>query len=144
MIQRGIFFKLVQYIIIMKKIILILFLFLSNFFFLNCKRDFIVYKAEKGVLDLRNWSPEIDSVISLDGAWEFYWNGLYNKADLEKLNPEYISLPSIWNDRIIDNNKISGTGYATFRLKLLLPENKQIPTLGIRIKPLTNCKVFIN
>ena len=144
MIQRGIFFKLVQYIIFMKKIILILFLFLSNLLFLNCKRDFTVYKAEKGVLDLRNWNPEIDSVISLDGVWEFYWNGLYNKADLEKLNPEYISLPSIWNDRIIDNNKISGTGYGTFRLKLLLPENKQIPTLGIRIKPLTNCKVFIN
>ncbi|MBP9164955.1 MAG: sensor histidine kinase [Leptospiraceae bacterium] len=127
----------------MKNIFLQLLLFLFSLFFIDCKKDFTVYKAQNGILDLRNWNQDQESVISLDGTWEFYWNGFYQQSDLEKLKPELINLPSIWNDKIIDEKKISGSGFATFRLKILLPE-KQIPTLAIRVKPLTSCRVFIN
>jgi hypothetical protein len=111
----------------MKKIFLHILLFLFSLFFIDCKKDFTVYKAQDGILDLRNWNQNQQPVISLDGAWEFYWDGLYQQADLDKLKPELINLPSIWNDKIINDKKISGSGFATFRLKILLPE-KQMPS----------------
>ncbi len=126
-----------------KKIFSILIIFLA-LFFANCKKDFTVYKAEKGILDLRTWNPESEPVISLDGQWEFYWNGLYQETEIENLKTDYINLPSVWNDKVIDNKKLDGSGFATFKLKILLPEKKDFPTLAIRLKPLTSCKVFVN
>ena len=111
---------------------------------LGCKKDFTVYKAEQGILDLRNWNPELESVISLDGVWEFYWNGLYKESELENIKADYINLPSTWNNKIVAGKKLDGSGFATFKLKILLPDRKDFPTLAIRIKPLTNCKVFVN
>lgn len=122
------------------------FLCLLLFFLIHCNKEYATYKAEQGVLDLRNWNPESEPVISLDGNWEFYWNRLLTLPELanNKQTPNYIHLPSTWNNKIIDGEKLEGSGFATFRLKVLLPDTKNLPTFAIRIKPLTNCKVFID
>ncbi len=112
--------------------------------FVSCKRDFTTYKAEAGVLDLRNWNSDLEPVISLDGTWEFYWNELYSDSSQVTIKQDYINLPSSWNNRIINDQKLNGSGFATFKLKILLPEKKLLPTFAIRVKPLTNCKVFVN
>lgn len=121
-------------------------IFLSFFLliFISCKQDFTPHKAKSGVMDLRNWNPLIETVISLDGNWEFYWNELYTDSSQIKMEPAYADLPSSWNNKIIQNQKLTGTGFATYRLRVLLPENLSVPTLAIRVKPLTNCKIFIN
>ena len=59
-----------------------------TFLLINCKKDVTVYKAEKGILDLRNWDPEKESVLSLDGTWEFYWKNLRQASELSKLSPD--------------------------------------------------------
>ena len=92
--------------------------------FVSCKRDFTTYKAEAGVLDLRNWNSDLEPVISLDGNWEFYWNELYSDSSQVTIKQDYINLPSSWNNRIINDQKLNGSGFATFKLKILLPEKK--------------------
>lgn len=123
----------------MLRIIGIVFFTIQIFFILNCKKDFTIYKANQGILDLKNWNPTTDPVISLDGDWEFYWNELLEKKDFKERQADYIRLPSTWNDK-----GLKGSGYATFRLKVILPDNNQYPTFAIRIKPFTNCRAFIN
>ena len=75
--------------------------------------------AEKGVLDLREWDFEKDGAINLNGEWEMYWEKLLTPEDfIRKTNSvdTYIESPSCWNGQEINNKKLSGNGYATFRL----------------------------
>jgi two-component system, sensor histidine kinase ChiS len=128
--------------------------------------------AIQGVLDLRDWDFEKDGVVQLKGEWEFYWNELLdpnnpisspkeadpNKNSLEpnsKLSNEqstqpksitYLTVPSQWNKLGYPIN-----GYATYRLRILLPKNfisneieKQIP-LSIKILSMgSNYALFLN
>lgn len=128
----------------MKNKIILILICVPLLFFAGCKRDYTTYKAKDGILDLQNWNYEKEPVISLEGNWEFYWNGLYSPEDIASLKPSYIDLPSTWNGKVIDGQTLAGIGFATYRLKILLPQNKHYPIFAIRMKPLTNCKVFIN
>lgn len=128
----------------MKNKIILILIYILLLFFVGCKRDYTTYKAKEGILDLQKWNYEKEPVISLEGNWEFYWNGLYSQEDLTSHKPSYMDLPSTWNGKVIDDKTLAGIGIATYRLKILLPQNKYYPTFAIRIKPLTNCKVFVN
>jgi hypothetical protein len=69
--------------------------FLLLFCFLlleSCSEGKILPKAEKGVLDLRDWKFEssdieskvlTDEIINLDGDWEFYWGELLEPKDFK-------------------------------------------------------------
>jgi class 3 adenylate cyclase len=110
------------------------FIFLGIFFFycsqynqqINPKK----FVAEKGILDLRNWDIEKDGVIRLDGEWEFFWKELITPDDTNLQSELYFPFPKVWNNVQINGKKFSADGYASFRLKLLLPDHK-VP-LGIR------------
>lgn len=84
--------------------------------------------ARQGVMDLRSWDFARDGLVQLDGEWEFFWSRLLSGAEKEPdggFKPDgYLRIPGTWNgQRTLDGKKIGGFGYATFRLKLLLPVN---------------------
>jgi adenylate cyclase len=88
--------------------------------------------AKQGVLDLRDWDFQKKGNIQIYGEWEFYWKELL-PPDFKNSNypKEWIEVPSLWNDRLIRNEKLTGSGYATLRLKVLLPPNQKV--FGFRI-----------
>lgn len=103
----------------------VLFYFLLSFilaFFSNCSQSKI--KVAQGALDLRSWDFNARGSIDLDGDWEFYWNcQLKSHPNTCKSKPDgYISVPGIWNQYVVDNNKIDGKGFASYRLKLFVQD----------------------
>ncbi len=102
------------------------------------------FLADKGVLDLRNWNYNQTKIISLKGEWEFYWKELFFTEEIpDKASNqiEYIPVPSNWNGR---TNEISSDGYATYHLKILLPENLN-ESIGLKIDyPPESLVLFLN
>ncbi|MGI6778210.1 MAG: sensor histidine kinase [Acetivibrionales bacterium] len=93
-------------------------------------------RAVNGILDLSNWDFQKDGVIRLEGQWEFYWNQFLDPTDFQngKL-PEitgHIDVPSTWNKYKINGEKLSGNGYATYRL-LIKTSNNLNNGLGLKI-----------
>jgi signal transduction histidine kinase len=104
--------------------------------FFGCKgKTNSEHKAQIGLLDLSGWNVESGSSIVLAGEWEFYWKELYSKHTLTPRDPEnnqhYIQIPGVWNGRRIGNETLSGPGYATLRLQILLPESERPIALRI-------------
>lgn len=104
-------------------------------------------KAIKGTLDLQNWNFAEDGPVKLDGEWEFYWNRLFeSKANEEHQSPSHIAysrIPGLWNSEGMENQPVSNSGYATYRLKVMLHE--PITDLAIKVMAIsTAAKVFIN
>lgn len=91
------------------------------------------YLATNGQLDLTEWNNEdTDTLIPLNGMWEFYWNQLLtpsdfqNKATINKTGD--ISLPSKWHTY---NNKdgvkqLPKEGFATYRLEVSIADSDEI------------------
>lgn len=90
--------------------------------------------AVNGVLDLTDWDWQQDGILPLNGQWEFYWHTLLTPDDFKDeepiLNRNLITLPRAWNKYEINRRKLTGAGYATFRL-LIRHSTDQI--LGIKI-----------
>jgi signal transduction histidine kinase len=80
--------------------------------------------AKKGMIDLRHISDSEQFIISLNGEWEFYWNKMLRPHDFEgkDINPDYYGMvPSYWTDYPKDKVNTDRFGFATYRLKVLLP-----------------------
>jgi len=121
-------------------------------------------KEVKGVLDLRSlpdgtnneWDFSKDGVVSLSGEWEFYWKEFLDPnireqgANLFLLPSEqkkYISLPGVWNQFEMDGKPVGSTGYATYRLTVLLPKGKEENkhSLAIRFSTVSSAyRLFAN
>jgi signal transduction histidine kinase len=116
MTQIGTFFILV---------IFSVFLFTLN----ACKpnvSDTTAPKVVDGVLDLRAWDFDTDGPVALSGKWEFYWHSHLKPNDFSKeiapVMSGLIEVPGHWNGVEVKGEKISGDGYATYRLRILLEE----------------------
>jgi PAS domain S-box-containing protein len=85
-------------------------------------------KATNGILDLKNWDFEKNGPVDLSGEWEFYWNKHLTPADFTHHNSMektgLINVPGCWNGYILDGKPLSGDGYATYRLKILMSDQK--------------------
>lgn len=83
--------------------------------------------AVDGVLDLREWDFEKGGLVNLNGQWEFYWGQLLTDNNFTGGNPStitgFIKVPSPWNGYPVKGNPISGEGYATYRLRVLINPN---------------------
>lgn len=101
-------------------------------FLSTCNPVTSVPTAKEGVLDLRDVDLT-NQKVNLDGEWEFYWNELYERKNFtfNPNNRSTVSVPGIWNKEQIlrnlqDGKKtkefVSGTGYSTYHLKILLKE----------------------
>ncbi|MCP4134389.1 MAG: SpoIIE family protein phosphatase [bacterium] len=82
--------------------------------------------AKNGILDLRGWDFKKDGLVKLSGEWEFYWEQFLLSDDFSGENPPVptglIDVPASWNGFIKDGKKLSGKGYATYRLKVFMDE----------------------
>ncbi|MEH6570328.1 MAG: hypothetical protein V7709_14705 [Halioglobus sp.] len=74
--------------------------------------------AEKGLLDLCDWSFERDGSLSLAGEWQFFWQQLIAPGDIATGQYSYQMVPALWTTYADD---LPVSGYATYRLKVLLP-----------------------
>ena len=104
-------------------------------------------RAKNGVMDLRNWDFETQGTLSLNGDWAFYWQELISPIQFGAGVPAPLSgfhtFPGCWNGKKVGEKTLSGMGYATFRLTVLLPE-KEIPK-AIRILNLSSeYRLWIN
>ncbi|MGR6545140.1 ATP-binding protein [Paenibacillus tundrae] len=104
-----------------------------------------------GVLDLTHWSSEDIPTIPLQGGWEFYWNQLLDPNDFldtAKPAPSFEQVPGAWTSyRLSNEQSLHNEGYATYRIRLLLPnamtETKQ--TLAIYPKSIASAyQLWIN
>jgi hypothetical protein len=92
--------------------------------------------ALDGVLDLTKWDFNMGGPIDLNGEWEFYWKHLYSPDYfLNERNSftgrSLINIPLSWNGHKVGGIPIEGMGYATFRLKVQLPENSKSKSLEL-------------
>jgi len=85
--------------------------------------------AKNGILDIRNWNFEKDGPINLNGEWEFYWNKLIVPSEFKTISLKkdgFYKVPSLWNDKVVNNEVLAGNGYATFRLKIISYKDQQL------------------
>ncbi|MFT6557160.1 sensor histidine kinase [Sneathiella sp.] len=80
--------------------------------------------ANKGVLDLRNWNFQDEGRLELAGEWAFYWQEFIEPAEISttKATPIYHAVPGIWLGLENHGEILGKYGYATYRLKVLLPD----------------------
>jgi sigma-B regulation protein RsbU (phosphoserine phosphatase) len=128
----------------MKFIFLLITFLISNLLISSCRpvpnHEFL---AKKGVLHLENW--DYSNPINLKGEWEFFWKNLIlEKKDTNNSSlPYYANLPFVWNETIYKNETLSGEGYASFKLNILL--NNNFPDLYIYMQDQgTNYSVYVN
>ncbi len=90
-------------------------------------------KTQNGILDLRDYSFVQQGAVKLDGKWKFYWNQLIPPtADAQgSTAPILMPLPGMWSDSSLSTSRISEYGYGTYRLEVLLPEERPA-TFGLR------------
>lgn len=88
-----------------------------------------------GYLDLSELKMINERYVKLDGEWEFYWNSLLEPSDFENgeaIEPTgYIKVPGVWNGYQINEQRLGGTGYATYRLVVSLPYENFFYTLSV-------------
>lgn len=82
---------------------------------------------EKGILDLRNYEFNDQWYLKLDGEWEFYWESFIDpEAFTEGQAPKptlFVNVPGYWKTYRHDTLDFGGEGYATYRLRIILPED---------------------
>ncbi|CAG7650353.1 Adaptive-response sensory-kinase SasA [Paenibacillus solanacearum] len=105
-------------------------------------------RAANGTLDLTGWNWQKDGTLPLNGEWSFSWKQLL-LTDSDAGNgtsppPEQtIKVPGSWNGTVVDGTPLSGEGYATYRLTVLLPEGEE--ELALRVPAVsTSYKLWVN
>jgi len=93
-------------------------------------------KAVNGKMDLSRWNFPADGIVRLDGEWEYYPDRLLTPEDFKAGNLPLatmgnVRVPELWNRYAVAGRNASAYGYATFRLRVLLPEGIG-RTYGIR------------
>jgi PAS domain S-box-containing protein len=104
-------------------------------------------KAVKGILDLTDWDFKRDGHINLVGEYEFYWNQHVEPVEFLNATPPhktgFISVPAYWNSYEVEGKKLSGYGYATYRLNILL--NDQSEPLALKLLDMgTAFTIYLN
>jgi response regulator RpfG family c-di-GMP phosphodiesterase len=104
-------------------------------------------EAVNGILDLSHWVFENKAVLELKGEWEFYWNNFYDNEDfydgskIEKTGN--IIIPGVWNGYEVDGKKLSGHGFGTYRLHILL--NPSVDTVSLKVLTMqTAGNIYLN
>lgn len=85
------------------------------------RTDHEVPVVKQGVLDLSDWNAQKDSILKLDGEWEFYPNQLLTPDTSAQVMSDYpyIHVPGKW-DGWKDNQDtaMQGKGYGTYRMTI--------------------------
>lgn len=125
--------------------------FLLLFIFSFCSKPREYPTSVNGVLDLRKFTfsdSESSSAqsIPLNGEWEFFWKEHIDpNRSRDILTNNFINVPKPWNqqkfsDRDGSSLELTGQGFATYRLKILLNTDRD---LSLRFKTISNAyKVY--
>jgi signal transduction histidine kinase/CheY-like chemotaxis protein len=98
--------------------------------------------AKKGILDLRNNDLSSRS-FALHGEWGFYWKHLLTPDSITATPSSFVQFPKLWNKTSLNGKQLSSTGYATYALTVLLPQNRK--QLAIKLPDIyTSYKLFVN
>ncbi len=133
-----------------KHIIIICCLIFVQGLFSGCNQSWTEKKdpvAVHGTLDLTGWNLEKDGSVDLEGEWEFYWKEHISPKDFAGTilpkKPEFISVPGCWNNYKFSNSKLTGKGYATYRLTVTMDNPKS--GLALRLQVIqTAFSIFVN
>ncbi len=91
--------------------------------------------ARQGMIDLSNLDMMRFDPVRLDGEWEFYWNQLLSPDDFRGAHlpavTAFLALPGAWNGFKLNDEKLGGKGFATFRLRILSGSGKRELALHI-------------
>jgi signal transduction histidine kinase len=81
--------------------------------------------AINGVIDLRHYQFENNGIVNLDGTWLLYWNEFLTPSKLARSmnKPTQVLVPQNLGGQWSSGNRLTGQGYATYELKILLPQN---------------------
>lgn len=102
-----------------------------------CGKAVMPPRAQQGVLDLRGWDFARAGMVPLDGEWLWYWHKLLSPEQVKDGSVSAIAptgiypFPHIWNGMKVDGKPLPADGYATFRLRVLLP---QAGAYGMKVK----------
>ena len=89
-----------------------------------------VPRAVKGILDLRGISNPGKFIVKLNGEWEFYWEKMLRPEDFgsDSIRPAYYgNVPSYWTEYHSSSLSTGKFGFATYRLRVLLPQGLKGP-----------------
>lgn len=91
-----------------------------------------------GQLNLQNWDFDRNGHLSLNGQWDFYWNQLLTRTEIQQnaiQSDLKADVPAVWNRYKLHRKNLPGFGYATYRLKVTnVPQGKP---LALRIQSLS-------
>jgi signal transduction histidine kinase len=78
-----------------------------------------------GVLDLRESALDNHTMINLNGEWQFHWHELLTpgRFDQDATSGIPVTVPSYWSSYKINGRSLPGTGYGTYSLMIILPED---------------------
>lgn len=125
--------------------ILITILLLTSCF--NNRNAIVKPVIENGILSVTTNDFENGSIIHLDGDWEFYWKQLLLEDDFQDEEKPvmtfYTATPANWNGLIVNGEKLTGRGYATFRLTII--GDSAFDKVAFKInRMMTASKVYVN
>jgi signal transduction histidine kinase len=98
-------------------------------------------EAKNGLLDLRNQT--ISENITLNGEWLFYWNQLIDSPEQINEPGLKVQMPKLWASYKINEKTYPSTGYATYKLTVLLPKNTGLLRISMP-EVYTSYKLIIN
>jgi len=80
--------------------------------------------ALEGLLDLSEWNFDTDGNVEIKGDFEFYWSRFLSRQELLTAQTDtYAGVPRPWNDIVVGRDTVTGHGYATYRLNILIPSD---------------------
>lgn len=128
--------------ILFRKLKLLLAFFVVIISLSSCSDSSVITPGvNHGTYNLKDWDFAQNGPVKLNGEWEFYWHQ-FLKNDSPGAETDYLEVPGLWNNKINGEKKLPGQGYASLRMVLQLPGQKEY---ALRyINSATSCKVFIN
>lgn len=91
---------------------------------------------EKGLLDLSEWNFKKNGPVNLKGEWEFYWKTFIHPDGFQAETvsaPLIVKVPATWNHYKINDQSLPGHGYATYRIKIIIPETDINKEYGLKL-----------
>ncbi|TVY03144.1 ATP-binding protein [Cohnella terricola] len=107
-------------------------------------------ESKEGILDLTQVHVS-ENPLKLQGEWAFYWQELLSPEDIQNRlsrdgnHDRWISIPNSWLGYRLDDQRLSGTGYATFRIVINLSEHDRNERLALRLPTIFHAyKLWVN
>lgn len=97
--------------------------------------------AKNGVIDLRGADLSKDK-IALDGQWALYWQRLLSPTD-SVAPTAMVPFPRLWNKTVVNGAHLPATGYASYKLTVLLPRHANRLALQVP-DTYASCRLFVN